>query len=155
MTAVSKNVYIDKLDHIVNKHNNAYHKTSKMKPVDIKSKTYIDFNKEINSKDPKFKIGDIFQLSKFKNIFQKATPQVGQKEFLLLKKLKILCRGHLLLAVLKEKKLLERFTKKNCKNQIKKSLELKGYNRSFNSWTDKKDMVQISEYFPEPKSQKN
>ena len=39
MTAVSKNVYIDKLDHIVNKHNNVYHKTIKMKPVDIKSKT--------------------------------------------------------------------------------------------------------------------
>ena len=93
-----------------------------------------------------------FKCQNIKIFFQKATPQVGQKEFLLLKKLKILGRGHLLLVVLKENKLLERFTKKNCKNQIKKSLELKGYNRSFNSWTDKKRHRTMSEYFPEPKS---
>ena len=47
MTSVSKNVYIDKLDDIVNKHNNTYHSIIKMKPVDVKSKTYIDSSKEI------------------------------------------------------------------------------------------------------------
>ena len=46
MTSVSKNVYLDKLDEIVNKYNNTYHSTIKMKPVDVKSSTYIDFNKE-------------------------------------------------------------------------------------------------------------
>ena len=50
---------IGKLDDIVKKYDNTYHSTIKMKPVDIKSKTYIDSSKEINNKDSKFKIGDI------------------------------------------------------------------------------------------------
>ena len=69
MTSISKNVYIGKLDDIVNNYNNAYHKTIKVKPVDVKSSTFIDSSKEINNKDPKFKIGDIFRISKCKNIF--------------------------------------------------------------------------------------
>ena len=48
MNSISKNVYIDKLDYIVNKYNNAYHSKIKMKPVDVKSNTYIDSSKEIN-----------------------------------------------------------------------------------------------------------
>ena len=40
MTSISKDVYIDKLDDIINKYNNTYHKTIKMKPVDVKSNTY-------------------------------------------------------------------------------------------------------------------
>ena len=48
MTSVSRNVYIDNLDYIVNKCNNAYHITTKMKPVNVKLSTYINFNKEIN-----------------------------------------------------------------------------------------------------------
>ena len=43
----SKNVYIDKLDEIVNKYNNAYHKTIKMKPLNVKPRVDIDFNKKI------------------------------------------------------------------------------------------------------------
>ena len=57
MTSISKNVYIDKLGDTVKKYNNTYHRTINielMKPVDIKSKTYINFNKENNYKDPKF-----------------------------------------------------------------------------------------------------
>ena len=64
MTSISKNVYIDNLDNIVNKYNNAYHIAIKMKPVDVKSNTYIDSSKEINNKDPKFRIGDIVRTSK-------------------------------------------------------------------------------------------
>ena len=62
-------MYIDKLDDIVNKHNNAYHRTIKMKSVDVKPITYIDSNKGINYQDPKFKIDDIVKISKCKNIF--------------------------------------------------------------------------------------
>ena len=54
MTLISKNVYIDKSDDIVNEYNNTYHRTIKMKPVDVKDNTYIDFIKEGNDKDPKF-----------------------------------------------------------------------------------------------------
>ena len=70
MTAISKNEYIDKLD-IVNEYNNTYHRTIKMKPVDVKDNTYIDFEKKDNDKDPKFKIGDHVRISKYKNIFVK------------------------------------------------------------------------------------
>ena len=71
MTSVSKNVYIDKLDDIVSKYNNTYHRTIKMKPVDVKDNTYIDFKKEVYDKDPKFKVGDHVRISKYKNIFSK------------------------------------------------------------------------------------
>ena len=71
MTSVSKNVYTDKLDDIVNKYNNKYHSTIKMKPVDVKSNTYIDYSKTINFKNPKFEIGDTVRISKYKNIFLK------------------------------------------------------------------------------------
>ena len=71
MTLVSKNVYLDKLDHIVNKYNNTYHSTIKMKPVDVNSNTYIDSSKEMINKYPKFKIGYFVRISKYKNIFCK------------------------------------------------------------------------------------
>ena len=58
MTLMSKNGYIDKLEDIVNKHNYTYHSKIKMKPVDIKSNTYVNSSKEINDKDPESKIGE-------------------------------------------------------------------------------------------------
>ena len=64
MTSVSKNVHIDKLDDIVNKYNNTYHSTIKMKPADAKSNTYIDSGKEVDDKNLKFKVGDNFRISK-------------------------------------------------------------------------------------------
>ena len=71
MTEISKNVYIDKLDDIVNEYNNTYHRTIKMKSVDVKENTYIDFKKELNDKDPKLKVGDYVRTSIYKNIFAK------------------------------------------------------------------------------------
>ena len=49
MTAISKNVYIDKLDDLVNEYNNTYHRAIKMKPVDVKDNTYTDFEKEVKT----------------------------------------------------------------------------------------------------------
>ena len=72
MTFVSKNVYIDKLNDIVNKHNNTNHSTNKMKPVDTKLNRYFDFNERNSEKGPKFEIGNIVRISKHKNIFPKA-----------------------------------------------------------------------------------
>ena len=71
MTLVSKNMYIDKLDDIVSKYNNIYHSTIEMKPVDVNSNTHIHSSKEINDENPKFKIGDIVRISRYKNIFCK------------------------------------------------------------------------------------
>ena len=64
-------MYIDKLDDIVNKYNNTYHSTINMKPVDVKSSTYIDSSKKINYENLRFKIGDIVRISKYKNVFAK------------------------------------------------------------------------------------
>ena len=58
MTSISINVYIDKLDDIVNKYNNIYHRTIKMKLVDVKPNIYTDFNKKNNKEGPKFKVAD-------------------------------------------------------------------------------------------------
>ena len=71
MTSVSKNLYIDKLDDIVNKDNNTYHSTVKIKTVDIKLSTYIDSSNEIIYEGPKSKIADIVRISKYKNVFAK------------------------------------------------------------------------------------
>ena len=86
VTSVSKNVYIDKLDNIVKKYNNTYHNTIKMKPVDLKSSTYIDSSKESNNKDPKFKIGDIVRMTKYKNIFAKGYVTNWTEEVFMIKK---------------------------------------------------------------------
>ena len=107
--------YIDELDDIVNEYNNTYHRTIKMKPIDVKDNTYINIGKEVNDKDPKFKVGDRVRITKYKNIFAKTIPQIGLKRFLCLKKLKIQFYGHMLSMILMVKKLLERFMKKNCK----------------------------------------
>ena len=69
MPSILKNVYIDKLDDIVNEYNNTHHRTIKMKPINIKDNTYINIDKEVNDKDPKFKVGDHVRISKYKNLF--------------------------------------------------------------------------------------
>ena len=80
MTSISKNVYFNKLDDIVNKYNNTYHRTIKLKPVDVKSNTYIEIKKEVNDKGTKFKVGDHVRISKYKNVFAKAyTPNRSEE----------------------------------------------------------------------------
>ena len=88
MTSVSKNVYIDKLDGIVNEYNNTFHRTIKMKHVDAKDNTYIDFKKEVNDKNPKFKVGGHVRISKYKNIFAKVYAPNWSEEVFVIKKVK-------------------------------------------------------------------
>ena len=88
MTSISKNVYIDKLDDIVNEYNNTYHATIKMKPIDIKDNTYINTDQEINNKDLKFKVGDRVRISKYKNIFAKGYTPNWSEEVFVIKKVK-------------------------------------------------------------------
>ena len=119
MTSISKNVYIDKLDDIANIYNNTYHRTIKMKPINVKDNTYFN-----NDKDRKFKVGDHVRISKYKNILLKAILQIGQKKYLLLQKLKIQFHGLMLLMIETVKKLLEHFMKENCKRPIRTNSEL-------------------------------
>ena len=87
MASISKSVYIDKLDDIVNEYNNTYHRAIKVKPVDVKDNTYIDSmelhsSKDVNDKDPKFKFGDHIRISKYKNIFAEGyTPNCSKEAF--------------------------------------------------------------------------
>ena len=87
MTAVSKNVYFDVLDNIVNEYNNTYHRTIKKKTVDVKDNTYVNIGKDVNDKDPKFKIGDHVRISKYKSIFvfKGYTPNWSEKVFVISK----------------------------------------------------------------------
>ena len=72
MSSISKKVYIDKLNDIVNKYRNTYHRTLKIKSIDVITTTYIDFDvEENNNKDPKFEVADHVRISKYKNIFMK------------------------------------------------------------------------------------
>ena len=93
MSSMSKNVYIDKLNDIVNKYNNKYHSSAtKMRPVDVKSNTYINSSKEINDKNPKFKISDIVRILKRKNIFGNVYTANWSEEDFVIKKFKTTLR---------------------------------------------------------------
>ena len=86
MAAVSKNLYIDKLDDIVNEYNNTFHRAITIKPLKVEDNTYIDSIKEVNDKDPKFKVGDHVRISKYKNIFAKGyTPNWSEEVFVISK----------------------------------------------------------------------
>ena len=91
ITAISKNVYFDVLDDIVDKYDKTYHSAIKMKPIDVKDKgiTFNNFTKyieESNKKDPKFKIGDHVRISKYKNIFAKGYTPNWSEEIFIVKK---------------------------------------------------------------------
>ena len=93
MTSISKSVYIDKLDDILNRYKNTYHRTIKIKPVDVKDNTYIDSmkarsSKEVNNKVPGFKVGDHVRISKYTNIFAKGYTPNWSEEVFVIKKVK-------------------------------------------------------------------
>ena len=156
MSSILKNVHIDILDDIVNKYNNTYHRTIKIKPVDIKSSTYIDSSKEINYQDPKFKIGDIVRISKYKSIFAKGYVPNWSQEVFLIKKVKNTVPWTYVISDLEDEKIVKTFYEKELQktNQkefraekvIKKKgnklyVKWKGYDSFFNSYIDKKDIV--------------
>ena len=156
MTAISKNVYIDKLDDIVSEYNNIYHRIIKMKPVDVKDNTYIDFEKEVNDKDPKFKVGDNVRISKYKNIFAKGYKPNWSEEVFIISKIKNPVpwtyifndlNGEEITGSFYEKELQKtsqeefRIEKVLRKKVDKIYVKWKGYDNSFNSWIDKKYLV--------------
>ena len=156
MTSISKNVYIDKLDDIAKEYNNTYHRSIKMKPADVKDNTYIDFKKEINNKDPKFKVGDYVRISKYKNIFAKGYMPNWSDEIFIIKKIKNTVPWTYVINDLNGEEIIGTFyenelqgTKQNefriekviKRNGDKLFVKWKGYDHSFNSWVDQKDIV--------------
>ena len=157
MTSISKNVYIDKLDDIVDEYNNTYHTTVKMKPADVKDNTYINADKEINNKDPKFKVGDHVRISKYKNIFAKGYMPNWSEEVFAIKKVKNTVpwtyvindlNGQEITGTFYEKELQKtnqeefRIEKVIIQKGDKLYVKWKGYDNSFNSWIDKTSLVQ-------------
>ena len=148
MTSISNNVYIDKLDDIVKKYNNTYHKSIKMKPVDVKDNTYIIFKKEVNYKNHKCKVGDHVRISKYKNIFPKEYMPNWSEEIFIINKIKNTVPWTYVLHDLNGEKIIGTFyenelqkTKQN-KFRIEKVIKRKGdklyvkwkgYDKSFNS----------------------
>ena len=88
MTSIPKNVYVNKLDDIVNEYNNTYRTTIKMKPINVKDNTYINTTKKINYKDPKFKVGDRVRISKYKKKIAKGYMPNRSEEIFVIKKVK-------------------------------------------------------------------
>ena len=87
MAAISKNVYSDVLDHIVNKYNNTVHKTIKVKPIDVTDDSHAEYNEDFNKKDPKFKVSDHVRISKYKNIFAKGYTPNWSEEIVVVSKI--------------------------------------------------------------------
>ena len=85
MPSILKNVYTDKIDSTVNEYNNLYHRTIRMKPINVKTSTYIDFGAENNDKGPKFEVGDHVEISKYKNYFVKCYTQNWSEKFFIKK----------------------------------------------------------------------
>ena len=88
MTAISNNVYFNVLDDIVDKYNNTVHRSIKMKPIDITSDSYPEYNEDSNVTKPKFKVGDHVRISKYKNIFAKGYTQNWSEEVFVVSKIK-------------------------------------------------------------------
>ena len=113
MTAVSKNIYFDVLNDIVDEYNNIYHITIKMKPIDVKTDFYAEYNVGSNEKDLKLSLGDHVRTSKYKNIFAKGYGPNWSEEFSVISKIKNTVPQTLMIYMVK--KLLEHFMKKSCR----------------------------------------
>ena len=164
MTLVSKNVYVDKLDDIVNKYSNTY-STIKIKPVDVKSNTYIDFGIENNNKDPEFKVNDHVRISKYKNVFAKAYFPNWSEEVFIIKKVKNTVPYAYVFSDLNSEEIVEMYQEKELQKSNQKDFRVEkvikrkrnkiyvkwnDYNNSFNRWIDKKILLYKMSYFPVP-----
>ena len=99
MTAISKNIYFDALDDIDTKYNKTVHRATKVKPIDVTSDSFAEYNEDSNKINPKFKVGDHVRISKYKIFLLKDMLLISQKRFLLLAKLKIQYHGLMLLVI--------------------------------------------------------
>ena len=156
MTSISKNVYIDKLDDVVDEYNNTYHTTIKMKLSDVKNNIYINTDKETNDKDPKFKVGDHVKISKCKNIFAKGYTPNWSEEIFVIKKIKNTVPWTYVIKDLNDEEIIGTFYEKELQKTNQEEFRIekvikrkgdkmyvkwKGYDNSFNSWIDKKDLI--------------
>ena len=144
------------LDNIVNKCNNAVHRTIKMKPIDVRDDSYAEYNKDFNKKDPKFKVGDDVRISKYQNIFVKGYTLNWSEEVFVVSEIKITVPWTYVINDLIREKIIGTFYEKELQKTNQKEFRIekvlkrkgdklyvkwKGYNNSFNSWINKKDLI--------------
>ena len=156
MTSISKNMCNDKLDDIVNEYNNTYYRTIKMEPIDVKDNTYINTGKEVNDKDPKFQVGDHVRISKCKKHFAKGYTPNWSEEIFVMKEIKNTVPWTYVINDLNDEEIIGTFYEKELlkinqqefriekvikKRENKLYVKEKGYDNSFNSWIDKKDLI--------------
>ena len=123
MTAISKNIYFDALDDIVNKYNNTVHRTIKMKPIDVTSDSFAEYNEDSNKKNPKIKVGDHVRISKYKNIFATEYAPNWSEEVFIVNKIKNTVPWTYVNSALNGEKIIGSFLKENCNKLITKNLE--------------------------------
>ena len=156
MTTIGENVYFNDLDDIVKKYSNTVHSSIKMKPKDVADDSFVEYSEETNEKDPKFKVGDNVRISKYKNIFAKGyTPNCSEEVFVV-NKVQNTIPWTYLINDLNGEEIKGSFYEKELQKTDKKEFRIgkvikrkgnklyvkwKGYNNSFNSWIDKKDIV--------------
>ena len=156
MTSVAKTVSVDKLGDIVNKYNNIYHSTIKMKVVHVNSNTYVESSKEINNKNPKFIVGDDLAISKYENIFAKGYTPNWSEEIFVIKKDKNTVPQTYVINDLNEEEMVGKFYENELQKINQKEFRIekvikrkcdklyitwKKCNNSFNSLIDTKDIV--------------
>ena len=91
MAAISKDVYFDVLDNIVDEYSNTYYRPIKMKPIHAVDGSFAEYNEKSNEKGFKFEIGDYVRISKYKNIFAKGYTHNWSEEIFVVKKIKKYC----------------------------------------------------------------
>ena len=115
MTGNSENVYFNVLIDIVDKYNNTYHKTIQMKPIDLKSDSFAEYNEEPNEKDSKFKVGDHVRISKYKTIFAKGYTTNCSEEVFVISKIKNTVLWTYIISDLNGEEIVDSFYEKELK----------------------------------------
>ena len=156
MTTISKNIYIDVLNNIVNKYNNTVHETNKIKLIDVTNNSYVEYNEESHKKNPKFKVGDRVRISKYKNIFAKGYVPNWSEEVFIVNEIKNKVPWTYTISDLNSEKVIGTFYEKELQKTNQKQFRIerilkrkgyklyvkwKGYDDPFNSWINKKDIA--------------
>ena len=156
MTAISKNVYIDVLDDIVNKYNNTVHRTIKMKPINVTNDSFAEYSQDFNKKGPKYKVNDHVRISKYKNIFAKGYVPNWSEEVFIVNEIKNTVPWTCTISNLNGEPITGTFYEKELQKTNQKEFTIekvlkrkgdrlyvnwKGYDNSFNSWINKKNIA--------------
>ena len=156
MIAISKNVYFDVLDVIVNKYNNTIHRTIKIKLIDVTFEFYAEYNEDSNKKFLNLKLVTMLEFFKIKNIFAKGYTTNWSEEVFVVSKIEntvlwtyvvSALNGQLITGSFYEKKLQKTSQEKFRIEKVLKRkgdklyVKWKGYDNSFNSWINEKDLV--------------